>query len=80
MGEISWTFYRINWTLYRDAAGLWMAFSSTGESHNTTDKSNMESWLMNRGLQTEHVESLIRDVENKGEAAITVSHLHEPPG
>jgi hypothetical protein len=79
MDEISWAYYRITWTLFRDAAGLWVAFSSTGESHNTTDKTNMESWLMNRGLQTEHVERLIRDLENNGEGAITVSRLHEPP-
>ena len=57
-----------------------MAFSSTAASHKTTDKTNMEAWLTDRGLRTEEIEKLIRDVENKGEAAITVSRLHEPPG
>ena len=78
MDKIRWTFSRINWTLYRDATGLWMAFNSTAESHNTTDRENMESWLTDRGLRTEEIERLFRDVDENGEAAITVSHLHEP--
>lgn len=78
MGEIRWAFHRVKWSLYRDE-GVWMAFSSTAESHETTDKTNMEAWLEDRGLRTEEIEKLIRDVENKGEAAITVSRLHEPP-
>ena len=77
MDRITWAFNRVNWTLYRDDSGLWMAFSSTSESHKTKDKKNMESWLSDRGLRTNEIESLIHDVEKKGEAAITVSHLHE---
>jgi len=78
MDEITWAFNRINWTLYRDDVGQWMAFSSTSESHKTMDKKNMESWLTERGLRTEEAEKLIRDVEKNGEAAVTVSRLHEP--
>jgi hypothetical protein len=77
MDRITWAFNRVNWTLYRDDSGLWMAFSSTSESHKTKDKKNMESWLTDRGLRTNEIESLIFDVEKNGEAAITVSHLHE---
>jgi len=77
MDKIIWALNRVNWTLYRDDSGLWMAFSSSSESHKTKDKRNMESWLMHRGLRTDEVESLIHDVEKNGEAAITVSHLHE---
>jgi len=77
MDEIRWAFNSVNWTLYRDDAGLWMAFSSTAESHNTMDKKTMESWLIDHGLKTEEVERLFREVEKNGEAAITVSRLHE---
>jgi hypothetical protein len=59
MDEIRWAFNRINWTLYRDAGGKWIAFSSVSDSHRATEKSD--------------------DVEKKGEAAVTVSRLHEPP-
>jgi hypothetical protein len=79
MDEIKWSFHRINWTLYLDDAGLWMAFSSASQSHQTTDKGNMESWLGDHGLRAEDIQTLIRDVEKNGEAAITVSHLHQPP-
>lgn len=79
MDEIRWALHRINWSLYRDDSGLWMAFSSNAENHKTMDKTNMESWLAHHGLRTEEVEKLVRDAETKGEAAITVSHLHEPP-
>jgi hypothetical protein len=78
MEEIRWAFKRINWTLYHDHAGLWVAFSSTSESHNTMDKKNMESWLTERGLRAEEVEKLFRDAEKNGEAAVTVSRLREP--
>jgi hypothetical protein len=78
MDEVRWAFNRISWTLYRDDAGLWVAFSSTSESHNTMDKENMQSWLTERGLRAEEVEKLFRDVEKNGEAAVTVSRLHEP--
>jgi hypothetical protein len=77
MDRITWAFSRVNWNLYRDDSGLWMAFSSSSESHKTKDKKNMESWLMDRGLRTNEIELLIHDVEKNGEAAITVSHLHE---
>lgn len=77
MDKITWAFNRVNWTLYRDDSGIWMAFSSTSESHKTRNKRNMELWLTGRGLRTEQIESLIRDVEENGEAAITVSQLHE---
>jgi hypothetical protein len=80
MDEIRWAFHRINWTLYRDAVGLWMAFSSASDNHSTLEKKNMESWLTRKGLRVEDIEKLFRDVEKKGEAAITVSQLHEPPG
>jgi hypothetical protein len=62
--------------LYRDDAGLWVAFGSTSESHNTMGKKNMESWLTERGLRAEEIEKLFRDVEQNGEAAVTVSRLH----
>jgi hypothetical protein len=78
MDEVRWAFNRISWTLYCDDAGLWVAFSSTSESHNTMDKENMESWLSERGLRAEEVEKLFRDVEKNGQAAVTVSRLHEP--
>ena len=77
MDEIRWAFNGVNWTLYRDDAGPWMAFSSTSESHNTMDKKNMESWLIDRGLKTEEVERLFPDVEKNGEAAVAVSRLRE---
>jgi hypothetical protein len=63
MDEIRWAFNSANWTRNRDDAGLWMAFSSTSESHNTMDKKNMESWLIDRGLKAEEVERLLPDVE-----------------
>jgi hypothetical protein len=72
MDEIRWAFNSVNWTLYRDDAGPWMAFSSTSESHNTMDKKNMD-----RGLKTEEVERLFPDAEKNGEAAVTVSRLRE---
>ena len=75
MDEIRWAFHRINWTLYRDDEGLWMAFSSASDSHRTTEKKNMESWLTGKGLRAEDVEKLFREVEKNGEAAITVSRL-----
>jgi hypothetical protein len=78
MEETKWAFNRINWTLYRDEAGLWMAFSSASESHNTVDKKDMESWLTERGLRAEEVEKLFREVEKNGEAAVTVARLREP--
>lgn len=78
MDEIRWAFNRINLTLYRDDAGLWVAFSSTSESYNTMDKKNMESWLTERGLRAEEIEKLFRDAEKDGEAAVTVSRLREP--
>src|SRR6267378_8142455 len=77
MDEIRWAFNSVNWTLYRDDAGPCMAFSSTSESHNTMDKKNMESWLIDRGLKTEEVERLFPDVEKNGEATVTVSRLRE---
>jgi len=77
MDEIRWAFNSVNWTLYRDDAGPCMAFSSTSESHNTMDKKNMESWLIDRGLKAEEVERLFPDVEKNGEAAVTVSCLRE---
>jgi len=80
MDETRWAFHRINWTLHRDAEGLWMAFSSTSDSHSTLEKENMESWLKRKGLRVEDIEKLFHDVEKNGEAAITVSRLHEPPG
>ncbi len=80
MNETRWAFHRINWTLYRDAEGLWMAFSSASDSHSTLEKENMESWLTRKGLRVEDIEKLFHDVEKNGEAAITVSRLHEPPG
>jgi len=79
MDEIKWSFNRINWTLCRDETGLWMAFSSTSESHKTTNKGNMESWLRDQGLRADQIQTLIRDVEKNGEAAMTVSCLHQPP-
>jgi hypothetical protein len=39
-------------------------------------KKNMESWLTERGLRAEEIEKLFRDVEQNGEAAVTVSRLH----
>jgi hypothetical protein len=79
MDEIRWAFHQINWTLYRDDEGLWMAFNSASDSHSTAEKKNMESWLMGKGLRVEAIEKLFHDVEKSGEAAITVSRLHEPP-
>jgi hypothetical protein len=79
--DISWRLIRINWTLYRDTTeGLWMAFSSTSENHSTSEKTNMETWLADRGLRAEEIARLFRDAEKTGEAALTVSRLHEPPG
>ena len=78
MDEIRWSFIRIDWTLYHDS-GLWMAFNSVSESHETMDKENMESWLKGKGLRIGEIETLFRDAEKNGGAAITVSHLHEPP-
>ena len=78
MEEIRWAFNRVNWTLYRDDTGAWIAFSSTSESHNTMDKKNMESWLIDRGLKTAEVERLLREAEKNGEAAVTLSRLREP--
>ena len=51
MGKITWAFNRVNWTLYRDDSGLWMAFSSTSESHKTENKKNMEAWLTDRAAE-----------------------------
>jgi hypothetical protein len=79
MDEIRWAFIRINWTLYHDDAGLWMAFNSASDSHKTMDKENMKSWLTDRGLKTAEIDTLFRDAERNGEAVITVLHLHEPP-
>ena len=78
--DIRWRFIRINWTLYRDTAeGLWMAFSSASDSHSTPEKTNMETWLADRGLRAEDIAKLFHDAEKSGEAALTVSRLHEPP-
>jgi len=63
MDEVRWAFNRINWTLYRDDAGRWTAFSSASENHNTMDKKSMESWLTDRGLRTGDIKKLFRDVE-----------------
>src|SRR5882672_6725748 len=80
MDKVSWQFFRINWTLYRDTSeGLWMAFSSNSDSYRTTEKTNMESWLADRGLRTEDIAKLFRQAEKTGEAAVTVSRLHESP-
>lgn len=77
---IRWRFIRINWTLYRDKdEGQWMAFSSASDSHSTSEKTNMETWLADRGLGAEDIAKLFRDAEKSGEAALTVSRLHEPP-
>ena len=57
-----------------------MAFSSASDSHSTLEKENMESWLTRKGFPLKDVEKLFHDVEKNGEAAITVSRLHEPPG
>jgi hypothetical protein len=80
MDEIRWGFHKINWTLYRDDDGQWMAFSSASDSHRTIEKKNMESWLTAKGLLADDIEKLFRDVEMNGESAITVSRLHETPG
>jgi hypothetical protein len=78
--DVRWRFIRIKWTLYRKTAeGLWMAISSASDSHSTSEKTNMESWLADRGLRTEDIAKLFRDTEKSGEAALTVSRLHEPP-
>lgn len=80
MDEVRWRFYRIRWMLYRDTTeGLWMAFSSNSDSHRTDDKVEMESWLADRGLRTKDIAKLFRDAEKTGEAALTVSGLHESP-
>ena len=79
MDEIKWAFIRINWTLYHDDEGLWMAFNSASDSHKMTDRENMKSWLKDRGLRIAEIETLFRDAERNGEAAITVSRMHEPP-
>ena len=79
MDEIRWDFHRVNWTLYQDSGGLWVAFSSTSEGHHTMSKKEMESWLTSRGLTAAIVEKLFQEVEKKGEAAVSVSQLHEPP-
>jgi len=51
MGEIRWQFNQINLTLYRGTAeGLWVAFSSTSDSHRTAEETNMESWLADRAF------------------------------
>lgn len=79
MDEIRWQFNQSNWSLYRDTAeGLCMAFSSTSDSHRTAEKTNMESWLADRGLRAEDIAKLFRDAEKTGEAAVTVSRLHQP--
>jgi hypothetical protein len=57
-----------------------MAFSSASDSHSTLEKENMESWLTGKGLRAEDIEKLFHDVQKNGEASITVSRLHEPPG
>ena len=36
--------------------------------------------LADRGLRAEEIAKLFRDAEKTGEAALTVSRLHEPPG
>jgi len=56
-----------------------MAFSSASESHRTSEKANMETWLADRGLRAEEIARLFHDAEKTGEAALTVSRLHEPP-
>ena len=78
MDEIRWASVGVNWTLYRDAMGLWVAFNSVSESHKTMDKENMELWLTGRGLRTGEIETLFRDAEKNGEAAIIISHVRGP--
>jgi len=39
----------------------------------------MKSWLTRKGLRVGDIEKLFHDAEKNGEAAITVSQLHEPP-
>lgn len=79
MDEIRWEFNRVKWTLYQDSGGLWVAFSSTSEGHQTMSKKEMESWLTSRGLPIAIVEKLFQEVEKNGEAAVNVSELHAPP-
>jgi len=76
--DIDWRFIQINWTLYRDSAeDMWMAFSSASDSHSTPKKIDMERWLANKGLRAKDIATLFRDAEKTGEAALTVSRLHE---
>jgi hypothetical protein len=79
MDKIRWDFHFVNWTLYQDSGGLWVAFSSTSEVCHTPSKKEMESWLASRGLTIAIVEKLFQEVEEKGEAAVSVPQLHEPP-
>ena len=37
----------------------------------------MEKWLANKGLRAKDIATLFRDAEKTGEAALTVSRLHE---
>jgi hypothetical protein len=61
------------------AENLWMAFSSASDSFSTSEKMDMETWLADRGLHAKDIAKLFGDVEKHGEAALTVSRLHEPP-
>jgi len=56
-----------------------MAFSSNSDSHRTTERKNMESWLTDRGLRAGDIAELFHQAEKTGEAALTVSRLHELP-
>lgn len=49
------------------------------DTHRSADRTNMESWLADRGLRAEDIAKLFRQAEKTGQAALTVSRLHEPP-
>jgi len=41
------------------------------------DKKKVESWLIDRGVETEEVKRSFREGGENGEVAVTVSRLHE---
>ena len=64
---------KIQLTLYRDSLPAWVAFIPNGDGYKTEHREHMESWLTARGLRREQIDELFRDVEENGEAIITVS-------
>jgi hypothetical protein len=70
---------KIRLTLYLDCLPAWIAFIHGGDGYKTEHREQMESWLLARGLTQEQMDQLFRDVEENGEAIITLSTPDNPP-